>query len=193
MKLKIIIAAIVLLQLTFLVGAAQNSDLKFNLVEGPNGEPLGKINAITQDRYGYIWLAGNGNKCLYRYDGNRMISFRHDDANPNSLGGSTIQSVYADDAGMIWIGMGEGLDQFNPATGIFKHYRNDRKEFDSLSSGAHTMPVLRDRKGRLWVGTDNGLDRLDETTGKFIHHRNEPGNPKSLSSNIVWKIYEDRQ
>ena len=55
-------------------------------------------------------------------------------------------------------------------------------------------PVLKDRQGRIWVGTDNdGLDQLDEKTGKFTHYRNEPGNPKSLSSNIVWKIYEDRQ
>src|SRR5258706_8311370 len=32
-----------------------------------------------------------------------MISFRHDDANPNSLGGTKLETVYADDAGMIWV------------------------------------------------------------------------------------------
>ena len=193
MKKKIHIYNFIFFLLVTYVGISQTTELKFNLVEGANGTPLGKINGITQDRYGYIWLAGNGNKCLYRYDGNRMISFRHDDANPNSLGGSVIQSVYADESGMIWIGMGEGLDKYNPATGMFKHYRNDPRDPGSLSIGNRTVPVLRDHKGRLWVGTDHGLDRLDETTGKFIHHRNEPGNPKSLSSDIVWNIYEDRQ
>ena len=135
MKKKIHIYNFIFFLLVTYVSISQTTELKFNLVEGANGTPLGKINGITQDRYGYIWLAGNGNKCLYRYDGNRMISFRHDDANPNSLGGSVIQSVYADESGMIWIGMGEGLDQYNPATGMFKHYRNDPRDPGSLSIG----------------------------------------------------------
>ena len=49
MKRKNTIIVFLFFQLLFLIGAAQNNDLKFNLVEGPNGKPLGKINAITQD------------------------------------------------------------------------------------------------------------------------------------------------
>ncbi len=183
MKFKIAITAIILLLVTLQHGTAQNNELKFNLVEGANGKPLGNITAITQDPHGYMWFSGQGAHCLYRYDGNRMISFRHDDANPNSLGGTNLETVYADDSGMIWVGYGEArLDQFNPVTGIFKHYR--------LSIGKVTV-ILRDHQGVLWVGTHNGLDRLDEKTGKFIHYRNEPGNPQSLSSNAVRAIYED--
>jgi signal transduction histidine kinase/ligand-binding sensor domain-containing protein len=87
--------------------------------------------------------------------------------------------------------MVEGLDRFDPATGVFKHFRHDPNDPESLSGGVN--PVLRDSKGRLWVGTGNGLGRLDEKTAKFIHYRNEPGNPRSLSSNTVVTIYEDRQ
>jgi ligand-binding sensor domain-containing protein len=191
MKIKITIAAIIVLHIIFITGAAQNSDLKFTQINGVNGEPIGKIRNITQDPHGYMWFSGEGKRCIYRYDGNRIISFKHDIANPNSLGGVIINSVYADDAGLIWIGLGEGLDKYNPATGIFKHYRHLANDPGSLSGAA--TDVLKDRKGRLWVGTDNGLDRLDEKTGKFIHYKNEPGNPKSLSDNVVWNIYEDRQ
>ncbi len=54
-----------------------------------------------------------------------MISFRHDQANPTSLGGTNLETVYSDNStGMIWIGLSMGLDQFNPLTGIFKHYRH---------------------------------------------------------------------
>jgi len=173
---------------------AQKPLLEFNLVTGPNGKSLGKIKNITQDPHGYIWFAGEGGKCIYRYDGNRIITYRHDDANPNSLGGTTVNSVYADNSGMIWVGLNEGLDKYNPATGIFKHYRHNPRDPESLGgTPGPTGPVLRDQQGRLWVGTDNGLDRLNEKTGKFIHYRNESGNQKSLSSNIVWCIYEDRQ
>ena len=193
MKQKIHISAIIFLQSIFFYCEAQNNDLKFNLVEGPNGKLLGNITAITQDPHGYMWFSGQSAQCLYRYDGNRMISFRHDDANTNSLGGTTLETVFADDSGMIWIGFNDGgLDEFNPGTGIFKHYRNVPNDSGSLSIGIVTV-ILRDHQRILWVGTHNGLDRLDEKTGKFIHYRNEPANPRSLSSNNVRAIYEDRK
>src|SRR6478672_6841432 len=94
-----------------IAGYSQNDDLKFNLVTGPNGKPLGKINAITQYPHGYMWFAGNGENCIYRYDGIRMTSFRHDEANPNSLGIDNPETIYADKKGMIWIGQ-NGLDQY---------------------------------------------------------------------------------
>ncbi len=193
MKWRIRVFFIVLSQVFFYQCIAQSNGLKFNLVEGPNGKSLGAVRNMTQDPYGYMWFAAQGAKCIYRYDGIRYRIFRHDDNNPNSLGGVDIGSVYADNTGMIWIGMGEGLDKYNPATGIFKHYRHIPNDSTSLISGLDVTPVLKDRQGRIWVGTDNGLDLLDEKTGKFTHFRNEPGNPKSLSSNVVWKIYEDRQ
>jgi len=192
MKIRVIIAAILFLQFVCYNGAGQTNDIKFAQVDGVNGRPIGKIRNITQDPHGYMWFSGEGERCIYRYDGNRIIAFKHDMTNPNSLGGTGINSIFADDTGLIWIGMGEGLDQYNPATGIFKHYRNLPTDTGSLSAGG-VNPVLKDRQGRLWVGTDNGLDRFDEKTGKFIHYRNIPGDPKSLSENLVWNIYEDRQ
>lgn len=170
----------------------QNTNITFNEVQGVNGRPIGKIRNITQDPYGYMWFSGEGERCIYRYDGNRIIAFKHDRLNPNSLGGTTVNSIFADEAGIIWIGMNEGLDRYDPATGIFKHYRHKATDNGSLSKG-DVNPVIRDHLGRLWVGTANGLDRLDEKTGNFIHYKNEPGNPKSLSDNVVWNIYEDRQ
>ena len=192
MSIRITIIAIILFKLISIPGSGQNIDIKFTPISGPNGKPIGKIRNITQDPHGYMWFSGEGERCIYRYDGNKIITFRHENANPNSIGSTEINSVYADSSGNIWIGFRNGMDRYDPATGIFTHYRHDPKDPASLSP-SNVNQVLRDRQGRLWVGTDNGLDRLDEKTGKFIHHRNEPGNPKSLSENVVWNIYEDRQ
>ena len=90
---------------------------------------------------------------------------------------------------MIWIGQ-DGLDQYDPATGIFKHYRHTENDSGSLVAN-NVSAILEDHQGRLWVGSGNGLDRLDEKTGKFLHYRNIPGDPKSLSNNTVRSIYED--
>jgi signal transduction histidine kinase/ligand-binding sensor domain-containing protein len=194
MKEKIRILFLILSLAFFYECTAQPGGLKFNLVEGPAGKSLGGVRNMSQDPYGYMWFAAAGAKCIYRYDGSRYMVFRHDDANPNSLGGVNIYFVFADNKGLIWIGMTEGLDQYNPATGIFKHYRHNPRDSNSLGGSPGIAPVLKDRQGRIWIGTDHdGLDRLDEKSGKFTHFRNGPGNPKSLSSNAVWKIYEDRQ
>jgi signal transduction histidine kinase/ligand-binding sensor domain-containing protein len=193
MKGIIQICFLIFLQISFHTGIAQNTGIRFNLVEGINGKPLGKITAITQDPHGYMWFAGQDAQCLYRYDGSRWVIYKRDNLNPNTLGGNSPETVFADDKGLVWIGYGgDGVDQLNPATGIFKHYRHLQNDGGSLCSNTVSV-VFGDRQGRLWVGTDNGLDRLDEKTGKFIHYRHEPGNPRSLSSNSVRAIYEDHK
>ena len=122
MKININLFTLLLLQLLFQSGISQDSALAFHLVDGPDGKPLGHVRCISQDKYGYIWMAAQGSRCIYRYDGNRFVIFRHNDNDPNSLSSAGINFVYADNKGLIWIGMGNGLDQYNPATGIFKHY-----------------------------------------------------------------------
>src|SRR4029078_11688634 len=124
-------------------------------------------------------------KCIYRYDGSRFTIFKHDPDNKNSLAAGGISSVYADDEGLIWIGMQNGLDQYNPSTGVFTHYIHNKNDSTSVSRGITECPVLKDRKGRLWIGTQNGLDRMDIKSGKFYHYRNQKNNPKSLSCDIV--------
>jgi signal transduction histidine kinase/ligand-binding sensor domain-containing protein len=189
MKKSYILTAYILFQLVNWESHAQ--EIKFNLVEGNNGEALGQINGITQDTRGYMWFSGQGNKCIYRYDGIHMIAFRHDSLNTNSPGQTNPETVYADSRGMIWIGYQHGaIDKYNPSTGIFKHFVHDSTDTSSLGAGLISA-ILRDHKGRLWVGTASGLDLLDEENGKFIHYRNIPGNPLSLSSNNVRAIYED--
>jgi signal transduction histidine kinase/ligand-binding sensor domain-containing protein len=193
MKEKILLAVLLLLHLFSHKCTAQIPETKFNLVVGNNGEPLSRIIGITQDPHGYMWFAGKMPGCLYRYDGNRVVTFKHDSLNSNSLGGTNPETVYADANGMIWIGFYEsGMDQYNPETGIFKHFHNNPKDPESLSEGIISV-ILKDHLGRLWVGTENGLDRLDEKTGKFIHCRSEPGNLSSLSNNTVRALYEDRK
>jgi signal transduction histidine kinase/ligand-binding sensor domain-containing protein len=168
---------------------AQNDAIHFSTMDSLTVTTLGKINAITQDPNGIMWFAGNGEDCLYRYDGSTLTKFRQDNNNPNSPGFKLIETVYADNEGMIWLG-GAGLDRYDPRTGVFSHYKDvgsDVKDFQGV------LTIFRDHNGSLWIGTYQGLERLDERTGKFIRYMNDPSNPKSLSNNIVEVIYEDKK
>jgi signal transduction histidine kinase/ligand-binding sensor domain-containing protein/DNA-binding response OmpR family regulator len=163
---------------------SQEVRIEFNKMSGESGEPLGKINAIGQDPSGYMWFAGQGEKCLYRYDGTRWRSYRHDILDSTALGVVDIETLHADNLGKIWIG-GNGLTEFDPKTGIFKHYKSPGM--------ASVNVILRDRKKRLWVGTNEGLQLLDEKTGKFMVYHHDPNDNRSLSDDVVRAVYEDSE
>ena len=107
---------IIILILCFTVKSkAQVQQVKFNLLKGVEGVSIGKINSITQDPQGYIWLSDQTNGCITRYDGYRMTSFKTEVFNSNSLGGIYPECIFADPTGIIWIGFyGMGLDRFDP-------------------------------------------------------------------------------
>ena len=171
---------------------AQTQQVKFSLITGTNGVSLGKINAITQDRYGFIWFADQTNRCITRFDGSHMKRFQNDPKNPNSLGGYYPECIAIDPAGTIWVGFyGQGLDRFDPLTNSFTHYRHDAKDPGTLAND-YVSAVLIDHLGNLSAGTDGGLDLLDQKTGTFKHFKNIPGDNTSLSYNEIRAIYEDK-
>src|SRR4051812_44037574 len=194
---KIIIRAslfIFLFLLLFLHNSwAQALNIKFNLITGKDGISLGKVNGITQDPNGYMWFADQTQRCITRYDGYSMVSFRNDPQNENSLGGTYPECIISDPLGIIWIGFtGTGLDRFDPKTGSFKHFRHWPNDSASLSNDT-VNAILMDHLGNLWVGSYGGLDLLDNKTGQFKHYRYNASDPHSLSNNRIRALYEDRQ
>ena len=79
----------------------QPEDLKFNIVSGSNGVLLGKINNMIRDKYGYMWFSDQSNRCIIRYDGTKMTKYRNDPRDPNSLGGTYPECLFADSNGII--------------------------------------------------------------------------------------------
>ncbi len=167
---------------------AQN--ITFKPFAPPGESPMGLITGMTQDTRGYMWFAGIG---LYRYDGYSLKSYVNDPSNPNSLGSNQLESICADKNGIIWIGtQGYGLDRFDPATGIFTHYRHNSNDPSSIIHNKVTVLTL-DHEGILWIGTHGGLERMDTGTGRFFHYRRNINDPNSLSCDQVRSIYEDKQ
>src|SRR4030095_9880423 len=103
--------------------SAQIPQIKFNLVEGTNGISLGKINGITQDKWGYMWFVDQTNRYLIRFDGYRMKTYRNDPLDTNSIDGANYECIAADSTGGIWVDAARGVDKFDPYTGKFIHFR----------------------------------------------------------------------
>lgn len=170
----------------------QDQKISFEEVRNQKGRSLGKVNAMVQDKKGFMWFSDQSNGTLVRYDGSNMTFYGYEPDNPNSLGGPYPECLWVSDSGIIWIGfVGYGLDRFDPVSHSFTHFRHDPENPESLGSDI-VWALLEDNLGNIWVGTDKGLDLLDPKQGTFRHFRYDEKDPVSLSHDEVRSLYEDR-
>ncbi|WP_445381557.1 two-component regulator propeller domain-containing protein [Robiginitalea sp. IMCC43444] len=149
--------------------SGQNLGVNFKLITRVDEVKLGKINAITQDSYGYLWFSDQTNRSLLRYDGSTIEEFAFDPGKPDGIGGYYPKCLASEQNGVIWIGYNDsGLDCFDPKTQTFTHYVNDPNDPASLIDNTVSV-VMVDRDGLVWVGTNKSVDRLYPKTGKFTH------------------------
>jgi signal transduction histidine kinase/ligand-binding sensor domain-containing protein len=148
------------------------------------------VRAITQDHVGFMWF-GLRLGGLTRYDGYELKVFRHDAANPLSIGNPLIWALLVDRGGTLWIATEGGLDRFDRATDSFTHFRADESRPDRLPHSVATC-LFEDSSGRLWVGTRGGLARMDDRErGTFTVFRRPQVLAGSNSTNTIRSITED--
>jgi signal transduction histidine kinase/ligand-binding sensor domain-containing protein len=179
-----------LLFLFTIKASGQKAQLDFNIVTGANGITLGKINGITQDKWGYMWFADQTQGGPTRYDGYRMKTYRHNPTDPTSIDPNDMECIAVDSSGNIWFPTKKGVDKLDPRTNISTHYHFD---FKSSCKGGFIAQILVDHLGLIWLGTSEGLYNLDEKTGNFTCYSHQDNDPTSLSCNTVRALYEDHE
>jgi diguanylate cyclase (GGDEF)-like protein len=168
-----------------------NRTLLFSRISHESGLVEAPINAITQDRQGYVWFGSQ--EGLHRYDGYDIEIYEHRFDEPRSLSSDWIWALTVDRTGDLWVGTEDGgLNRYNHETDDFTHYQHDPDNPNSLSHD-RVRAVFQDRQGTLWVGTDGGgLNRFDAESGDFTHYRHDTGVTGSLPHDTVLAIQEDR-
>lgn len=152
-----------------------------------------RVRDITEDDYGYLWIATAGGVSKINLDNQNISSYKNDLDDAHSLSDNDVWSVYKDSRGSIWIGTTKGLNIYRPDTDDFLRYQYCQDRPGSISSDT-IFAMYEDRGGRFWVGTYlGGLNLMDRETGWFTTYQSIPGNPYSLSNNAVWSIHEDKQ
>jgi ligand-binding sensor domain-containing protein/signal transduction histidine kinase len=173
------------------LGCLRAQDMTFVKAPLAQGNNLGLIAGITQDKHGFLWLATHTG--LHRYDGYELLTYVNNRFDKNSLADNRLECITADRNGVIWVGVwATGLDRFDPKTGEYTHFRHDPKDPKSLSDDLVTA-LLEDSDGNLWVGTHRGVNLLHPETGTFTRYQHDPENPTSISDNKVRALYQDRQ
>jgi len=140
------------------------------------------IQDLVEDDRGFLWIATNTGVNKFDPATERVTRYLHDPNNPNSIGGAYVTSIARDSSGYLWFGTQDsGLDKFDPKTGTFTHYRNDR---DGQFVGRITH-VIEDSRRDIWFVGERGLFHLNRQTGQITR---PPGTGNGLSADSG---YED--
>ena len=119
--------------------------------------------------------------------------YQHSSEDPQSLSGNSIESIYEDRAGELWIGTDNGLNHFDRASGKFSPSFSQAVPGSAFIGNAAVYTLSEDSRGALWIGTSAGLFKWDRDANHWTVYRHDPGDPTSLSDDAVTCILEDAQ
>lgn len=87
----------------------------------------------------------------------------------SGLSSNTIQCLYQDEKGYIWVGTADGLDRFNSCD--FTNYRSDHRRAHTLENNCvYSLCAEGFPNGdRIWVGTSDGVYIFDSKDESFVN------------------------
>ena len=148
--------------------------LDFRITGIEDGLSQGMINGMAQDSTGFMWFATKDG--LNRYDGYHFTVFRHNESDSTSLADNFVACLFVDRQGRLWAGTsGDGLDEYDPASESFIHFRTDARHHLSLAN-ENIVSLSQDHRGILWVGTNHGT---------YLLNPGKDNNPSSSSLTLI--------
>ncbi|MCC6279856.1 MAG: hypothetical protein IT262_04600 [Saprospiraceae bacterium] len=171
-------------------------------LNSPSSISHNHVRAILEDRRGNFWV-GTGGDGLHLMDREKgtFTRLEYDPANPTKLSrpwlrdmpiaaqplDSHISSIFEDKDGRIWITaiMG-GLNVYDPATGIVRHFETESGEGNlSTSFLWHTF---QSADGVIWITTGNGggtVFKVKKDGKRFPFFAPDSSNPSNVVSEVV--------
>ena len=146
-----------------------------------------RVIALFQDREGNIWTGLHSvGPNHFLPDKSAFEVFKHQADDPNSLSVDFVNAILADSRGSLWLANDDGVSRLDRKTG----------KLTGVTVGLGTKPMIiditEDHTGMLWFGTyARGLYSYDPDSGRLKTYRHSSADPTSLSSNIVYRTFED--
>jgi len=164
------------------------ANVRFDSLSLEQGLSQATVQAIVQDREGFIWFGTQ--EGLNRYDGYDFTIFRRDPDDPSSLANDWIWALHEGPDGKLWIGTnGGGLSRYDPETGGITNFRDESPDADKRRAN-QVRAIHVSRSGTVWLGTDGGLKSLDPESGAFTRFSISEGSVEA-EGDRVRAIYED--
>ena len=169
-SIQFIFICVHIFYLSFLC-AAEN-EYQFEIITTRNGLSDNDIRAVTDDRYGFVWLATD--EGFNRYDGYEVKNYNSNPFDTTALSGNRIWDIFKDQDGDVWALTDKGVDLY--------HY--GKNSFQRFSTDSRPIFITQDKEGLLWIATkSSGVYTIEKNTGNIVNYRFTPSDPYSISSN----------
>lgn len=94
---------------------------------------------------------------------------------PNTISDNSVQFIYEDPKGILWLATNGGLNSFDPKTEQFKVYTTE----DGLLTNYIASILPGDKEGELWIATRSGISKMvsSQSTNQvtFVNYDLEDG------------------
>jgi signal transduction histidine kinase/ligand-binding sensor domain-containing protein len=125
------------------------------------------VSSILVDMKGKVWVGTEGAGLhAYGMQGELLAVYRHNWADPGSIGSDSIGDIMEDSLGYLWIGFSSGGIDLHQ-NGRFSHARRE-KGLDNRAASLNIPPITslaEDLKGQIWAGfQDGGIGVLDPSS-----------------------------
>lgn len=155
--------------------------------------PGNALNKVISDRFDdKVWIATQrSGLASYNYSTGESFVLRHNDTTDNSIPSDEITNVVQDDDGNIWFSTyTEGIGKYNQKNGKITLYNSTTVE-GMLNSTIRRFIIGRDNKiYAAYYG--RGIIIIDPEKMSSVSYTHIPGNSKSLPSNEIGSIYQDK-
>jgi len=173
-----------------------DNNTKFNHIKHnpliDNSISNNSISAFAEDDKGNIWVGTDGGGLNYwNVKTGKFTRYSSEENKKGTLSSDAVLSLLIDDNQNLWVGTWEG------GINILKKGKSEFEYFDlEIGDGSgkgNIFSLLKDSKGRIWIGAyRNGVYVYNPSTGITKELAHDESNARSLSSNLVRNIVEDK-
>lgn len=124
-----------------------------------DGLPDSRVEAVVQDRYGYVWIATQGG--LVRHEGRNLNLLNRDVSRPDALPGVNIMSLEAFSNGLVWAAIaGQGVVAIGPDLKLHHHLAPEAE--GGPLPDQEIWSITEDCEGGVWLAfMRGGVARFD--------------------------------
>ncbi|MCU4174266.1 ligand-binding sensor domain-containing protein [Carboxylicivirga sp. N1Y90] len=176
-----------LIFISYLSCVLYSQDYQISYLSIQDGLSQNEVTSIVEDQYGFIWFGTRGG--LNRYDGYIFKHFKPESGDGSDLSSPSIESLYCDSKGQLWIGTKSGgLSLFDPK---FERFIKNT-QLNNLPTRITSITEGHDEN--IWLGTwAEGLWKYDRDKDSLVQTISKT-NVKSLISTkggSVWAETKD--
>jgi ligand-binding sensor domain-containing protein len=115
-----------------------------------------EILCFRQDKTYNIWMGGrNSGLHIYNKKQDRFYNFQYDPSREGTIADNTVNCIYIDHSGVVWIGTNKGVSIHNPSQQQFQQTFISSPGI--LSKEISVNDFHKDQNGKLWIATSEGI------------------------------------